>query len=293
MNTIGDEVRDFWDANPCQARLSCSEDRLRYFQEITDRRYGRREWHVPLVAKFSSFREKDVLEIGCGIGTDGFEFARNGATYTGIDLTPHSIELARERFRLFEMPGRFEVANAEVGLPFGDCSFDHVYSFGVIHHSPAPEKIIREIHRVLRKNGTFTVMLYNRRSINYYVEIMLLRKFLRWLLLPSFMPGLMASITGFDRWKLEGHRRALLEGKRIPKEEWISMNTDGPFCPLARVYSRDEAAELFKDFCNLKQEIWEFNVDHWSFVGRAIPETVARWIGRHWGWHRMIYGEKS
>jgi ubiquinone/menaquinone biosynthesis C-methylase UbiE len=292
VNATLDDVRKFWDTTPCQADLSRSDDRLRYFQEISDKRYGGREWHVPIVAQFPAFRGKDVLEIGCGIATDGLEFAKNGANYVGVDLTPHSIEMAKERFTLFGVPGRFEVANAEEGLPFPDSSFDHVYSFGVIHHSPKPEKIIREIHRVLRKHGSFTVMLYNRSSINYYVEIMFLRKLFRWCLLPSFMPKLIAGLTGFDRWKLEGHRQILAEKKRISKEEWISMNTDGPFCPLARVYDRQEAANLFKDFGNVRQEVWEFNVDHWSFVGRAIPKSVAQWMGRHWGWHRMIYGEK-
>lgn len=288
-----DEVRSFWNANPCQATLSQSEDRRRYFQDISDKRYGGREWHVPAVANFGAFRGKNVLEIGCGIATDGLEFARAGANYTGLDLTPQSIELARERFGLFGVPGRFEVANAEEGIPFPEGTFDHVYSFGVIHHSPAPERIAHEIHRVLKKGGTFTVMLYNRSSINYYVEIMFLRKLFRWCLLPRFMPGLIAAITGFDRWKLEGHR-AILKGKRkISKSEWISMNTDGPFCPLARVYNNSEAASLFSDFRDLKQEVWEFNVDHWSFVGRLMPRPLAKWIGRHWGWHRMIYGRKS
>jgi SAM-dependent methyltransferase len=292
MKASVDQVRNFWNANPCQALLSSLEDRRRYFQEISNTRYGRREWHVPTVAKFSSFLGKDVLEIGCGIATDGLEFARNGANYVGVDLTPHSIELAKERFDLFGVPGRFEVANAEDRLPLADNSMDHVYSFGVIHHSPVPEKIVREISRVLRKGGTFTVMLYNRNSINYYVEIMFLRRLLRWCLLPSFMPGLVSSITGFERWKLEGHRRLLRERGRISKEDWISMNTDGPMCPLARVYDREEAARLFRDFGKLRQEVWEFNIDHWPVIGRAIPKSLVQWLGRQWGWHRMIYGEK-
>jgi ubiquinone/menaquinone biosynthesis C-methylase UbiE len=293
MNIAVKDVRAFWNSIPCQSELSKSENRRQYFQEISDRRYGRREWHVPTVAKFDSFQGKDVLEIGCGIATDGLQFARNGANYTGVDLTPHSIELAKERFNLFGVSGRFEVADAEVKLPFPDCSFDHVYSFGVIHHSPSPEKIVREIHRVLRSGGTLTVMLYNKSSINYYIEIMFLRKLFRKLLLPSFMPRLIAGVAGFDRWKLEGHRKILVGKKRISKEAWLSMNTDGPFCPLARVYDWNDANRLFNDFSNLRQEIWEFNVDHWSFVGRAIPQSTIRWIGRRWGWHRMIYGQKS
>jgi ubiquinone/menaquinone biosynthesis C-methylase UbiE len=285
------DVRNYWDSNPCNADLSQQKDRRRYFEEISQKRFQRREWHVPIVARFDSFRGKDVLEIGCGIATDGLEFARNGANYVGVDLTPHSIELSKERFGLFEMPGRFEVANAEERLPFPDATFDHIYSFGVIHHSPTPERIVREIRRVLRPGGTLTVMLYNRRSINYYIEIMFLRKISRWLLLPKFMPGLLAGITGFDRWKLEGHREMLK--KKISKEQWISMNTDGPFCPLARVYNRKEAAALFKDFDRVRQEIWEFNVEHWSFIGKVIPDAVVKWIGRRWGWHRMIYGQKG
>lgn len=284
------DVKGFWNANPCQSELSKESERRRYFDEISQKRFSGREWHVPMVAKFDSFRGKDVLEIGCGVGTDGIEFAKNGANYIGVDLTPKSVELTRERFKVFGVPGRFEVANAEDGLPLPDVSVDHVYSFGVIHHSPAPERIVREIYRVLRIGGTFTVMLYNRSSINYYIEIMFLRRILRYLLRPTFMPRLLSSVTGFDCWKLEGHREALK--KKLTKEEWISMNTDGPFCPLARVYSRREAAALFSAFGNVKQEVWEFNVDHWSFVGRAIPDAAARWIGRCWGWHRIIYGVK-
>lgn len=291
MKTI-EEVRAYWDANPCQVGLSRSEERRVYFQEISNRRYAGRDRHVPIVANFHSFCGKDVLEIGCGLATDGFEFARNGARYTGVDLTPHAIGLARERFELARMPGRLEVANAEEELPFSDCSFDHVYSFGVIHHSPAPDKIVHEIHRVLRKGGTFTVMLYNRTSINYYVEILFLRRVLRRLLMPRFMPRLLASATGFERWKLEGHRRILREKKRISKEEWVSVNTDGPFCPLARVYSSAEAAKLFEKFGSVRQEVWEFNVEHWSVLRRIIPDFAEAWAGRHWGWHRMIYGEK-
>jgi len=286
------DVRRFWNANPCQSGLSQEAERRRYFEEISRKRFQGREWHVPMVAKFDSFRGKGVLEIGCGVGTDGIEFARNGANYVGVDLTPNAVELTRERFKVFGVPGQFEVANAEDGLPLPDASVDHVYSFGVIHHSPTPEKIISEIYRVLRKGGTFTVMLYNRSSVNYYIEIMFLRRLFKWCLFPKFMPRLVAAATGFDRWKLEGHRDRLLKTKKLTKEEWISLNTDGPFCPLARVYDHDEAAALFGPFENVRQEVWEFNVDHWSFIGKAMPDYVVKWLGRRWGWHRMIYGNK-
>ena len=291
MKDSVETVRAFWNANPCQSNLSTSADRRRYFEEISQKRYQGRDWHVPTTAKFDAYRGKQVLEIGCSIATDGLEFAKAGAKYTGVDLTPRAIELARERFDLFGVPGRFEVGNAEAGLPFPDASFDHVYSFGVIHHSPSPELIVKEVFRVLKKGGTATVMLYNRTSINYYIEIMFLRRLFRWILAPPFMPGLVASVTGFDRWKLDGHRQTLK--RKLTKAEWISMNTDGPHCPLAKVYSSREAAELFAPFARVTQEVWEFNVDHWPFVRKLIPASVTKWLGRRWGWHRMIYVVKG
>src|SRR6266481_7746186 len=93
-------------------------------------------------------------------------------TFELFGMLIHANRISPARMRgfdifMFGLPGRFETANAEEKLPFADNTFDHVYSFGVIHHSPAPERIASEIHRVLKKGGTFTVMLYNRSSINY------------------------------------------------------------------------------------------------------------------------------
>lgn len=286
------DVKDYWNLNPCQSHLSHETDRREYFEEISRRRFCGREWHVPIVAQFGAFEGKDVLEIGCGIGTDGMEFAKRGARYVGIDLAPSAIKLARERFALFNVEGRFEVANAEERIPFGDEAFDHIYSFGVIHHSPKTQAIVDEMYRVLRPGGTFTVMVYNRSSINYRIEIMLLRRAFRLLLYPKNMPRLLSKVTGFAEWKLVDHQRRLRAGRRMSREEWVSMNTDGPHCPLAKVYNRREAAEIFWRFRHVRQEVWEFNSDHWPFIRRLIPLSVERAIGRVWGWHRMVYGRK-
>jgi ubiquinone/menaquinone biosynthesis C-methylase UbiE len=286
------DVKAFWNENPCNSRLSTKNDRKQYFEEITYKRYNGRDWHVPTVAKFEHFRGKDVLEIGCSIATDGLEFAKQGARYVGVDLTPEAIEMAKERFELFNLKGHFHRANAEDRLPFPDNSFDHIYSFGVIHHSPNTEAIVDEMYRVLRPGGTLTVMLYNRASINYRIEILVLRRIGRWFLYPEFMPKLLASTFGFDEWKLRGHRETLFRRKRLSKAEWISMNTDGPHCPLAKVYGRNEASKLFSRFSDVRQEIWEFNSDHWSLLGKLLPRKIERGIGRIWGWHRMVYAVK-
>jgi ubiquinone/menaquinone biosynthesis C-methylase UbiE len=286
-----EDVRTFWNANPCGSTLSEKADRKAYFDEHERLRYTL-EPHIPKVAQFTAYRDRDVLEIGCGIGCDGLQFARNGARYVGVDLTPAAAAMTRERFDVYGVPGEFHVTNAE-SLPFDDARFDHVYSFGVIHHSPHTETIVDEIRRVLRPGGTATLMVYNRTSINYYVEIMCLRKLFRLMLRPAFMPRVTAAVLGFSREKLKRHRALMLERPHMPNEQWISMNTDGPDCPLAKVYSAAEARALFARFAEVRTEVRHFDRGHWSFLGKLMPDVLVRWIGRRWGWHRMVYARKS
>jgi len=284
------DVRAFWNAHPCNSRYSTQPDRHAYFDELEQRRY-RVEWHIPIVAQFDQFRDRDVLEIGCGMGADGLQFARHGAHYTGIDLTPAAVEISQERFALYGVPGRFQVANAEE-MPFPDASFDHIYSFGVIHVSPNTEAIVRHMYRVLRPGGTFCVMVYNQTSINYYLEILFLRKLFRPLLYPSFMPALLARLLGLDEYTLQGHRERLLSKPKMTPQEWLNINTDGPYCPYSKVYTREGVLELFKNFADVRTDVWYFEPSHWSFLGNMLPAGVVRFLGRHWGWHRMVYGRK-
>lgn len=171
------DVKEFWTEYPCNADLSGRQDQQAYFQETEENRY-KKEPHIPGIAQFDSFQDLRVLEIGCGIGVEASQFARHGAKYTGVDLSESSIKMSRARLSLMELKGDFVCINAE-SLPFENGSFDHVFSFGVIHHSPHPDKIVNEIYRLLKPGGTATIMVYNRSSINYYIEIMFLRKIFR------------------------------------------------------------------------------------------------------------------
>jgi ubiquinone/menaquinone biosynthesis C-methylase UbiE len=283
-------VQAFWDANPCGSRLSNHSERRGYFAEIEAKRYSH-ESHIPRIARFEEFEGKCVLEIGTGIGTDGLQFQTNGAQYIGIDLTLAGQKLAKEQFGLARCQSNLMVGNAEI-LPLPDNCFDHIYSFGVIHHSPSTEAIVDEMFRVLKPGGTFCVMVYNRSSINYYIEIMFLRKFFRQILYPRFMPRLLSKLLRLDFNKLETHREMLLSKRNVTKQEWISMNTDGPDCPLAKVYNRREALELFGRFSDVQTEVWFFDRSHWPFIGRVLPNSMTNWLGRHWGWHRIICGLK-
>ena len=98
---LKERVRAFWQAHPCGVKFSDAEMGTReFFERVEAHRYSK-EWHIPGAANFSSAKGLRVLEIGCGMGTDGAQFAKAGADYTGVDLTEAAIELSRKRFELF------------------------------------------------------------------------------------------------------------------------------------------------------------------------------------------------
>src|SRR5215470_942401 len=98
VDGLKSQVRDFWQANPCGAKFAREDIGTREFFQTIERHRYQTEWHIPEVVRFERWRDRDVLEAGCGLATDAAMFARAGARFTGIDLTERSIELARQRF---------------------------------------------------------------------------------------------------------------------------------------------------------------------------------------------------
>jgi SAM-dependent methyltransferase len=156
------QVHDYWNRQPCGTRDIPTEERRRFFQELERERY---DWepYIPAFANFSRGRGKRLLEVGVGAGTDFVNWVRNGAIATGVDLTEAGIALAKERIQLEGLSAQLQVADAE-HLPFDDGTFDIVYSYGVLHHSPNTPKAIGEVLRVLRPGGTALIMVYHSPS---------------------------------------------------------------------------------------------------------------------------------
>jgi ubiquinone/menaquinone biosynthesis C-methylase UbiE len=156
-------VRTFWERTPCGSwDATAPEGTREYFDQIERRRYELE----PFIHRFARFGERSgqrVLEIGVGLGTDHVQFARAGAELTGVDLTEKGVELVDRRLRLEGLESDLRVADAE-RLPFEDASFDFVYSWGVLHHTPDTPRAIREAIRVLRPGGRLCVMVYSRHA---------------------------------------------------------------------------------------------------------------------------------
>jgi ubiquinone/menaquinone biosynthesis C-methylase UbiE len=290
---LKERVRAFWQANPCGVKFADAEPGTRRFYELVEVHRYATEWHIPSAAGFAAARGLNVLEIGCGLGTDGAQFAKAGASYTGIDLTEAAVELARKRFEIFDLPGEFGTADAE-NLDFPDESFDLVYSHGVLHHTPDTVKAIREIHRVLRPGGRAVVMLYHRNSYNYRVNISLLRRAGAQLLKWDGGVSLVHKLTGEPLDKLQEHARLLRTQKQsyLSDEEFLSQNTDGAGNPLARVYSRREAGKLFRDFSEVTFKTYFLNKRWLPLVGKLLPRSLESQLASRWGWHLWIYATK-
>ncbi len=154
-----------------------------------------------------------VLELGVGAATDFVNFARNGAKLSGIDLTPAGVDHARQRLALEGLEADVRVASGE-DLPFPDESFDLVYSWGVIHHAARPERVVREVRRVLAPGAQARVMLYGLHS---------------WIAYKQWLTGLVAGI------KHGAPERSL--------RDVLAMNTESPG---TQAYTRREIEIMFR-----------------------------------------------
>lgn len=205
-------VKDFWNNASCGEDLYMKGDTEKEkFQSQLQERY-RLEPFIFDFADFESAKNKKVLEIGVGLGADHQMFAEHGALLEGCDLTPRAIEYTKNRFELFGLQSELKTADAE-NLSYEDNSFDIVYSYGVIHHSPSTAKAAKEVFRVLKKGGKAKIMIYNKYAM-----------------------------VGYMLWI----RYALLKGKPWLSLEYIYANYLES--PGTKAYTATEAKKMFEEF---------------------------------------------
>jgi ubiquinone/menaquinone biosynthesis C-methylase UbiE len=209
-----------WNLDPCGAVDGLEPNTTGYWTKVDDERYASYASWMPDVFGFSRYPGKRVLEIGFGQGTDLMQFARGGSKVFGVDLTPRHVELTSLRFRAFDMKARLMFGDAEQ-LPFENESFDVVYSFGVLHHTPAMQKALDEVHRVLRPGGTAIISVYHKYSV-----------VMAWKIL---VEGLLKRELFRDSWR---QFMSKIEYRADP----------GSATPLVRVYSRGDLRRMFSRF---------------------------------------------
>jgi len=262
-------VKKYWDDRPCNIRHSTKEIGTKeYFDEVEQRKYFV-EPHIPEFAEFERWRGKKVLEIGCGLGTDTINFARHGAQVTAVDLSENSLSLARKRAEVFGLEDRirFVQADAEHLSDYVPAEpYDLIYSFGVIHHTPHPDRVIEQLRRYIKPDTTVKIMLYYRWS-----------------------------------WKVLWILCSYGKGKIWELDRLIAENSEAQTgCPVTYVYSRGEGRR-FLEPAGLRvtdasvRHIFPYRIrDYvkyryvkvWYF--RWMPEWAFHSLERLAGWHLCL-----
>ena len=163
-------VEAYWSRNVPGIDMSGAPVGSEEFYIEVDRHRYRYENYIPPLIHSLAQPGKRVLEVGCGLGTDSREFARQGTQIVSTDLSFDNVARTRRGFETLGLQGRFVTADAE-HLPFAAGSFDAVYSFGVLHHTPDTQGAIRELHRVLKREKEGLVMLYHK-GLAYYLILL-------------------------------------------------------------------------------------------------------------------------
>jgi len=162
-SALTESIREYWNAHLHDLQIvSHPIGSPEFFQELERYRYDKLRY-LPDFARFEQYESKRVLEVGCGVGIDLARFARAGADAVGIDLATAPIELAKANLRLKGLSGTVRVMDAE-DMSFEDGSFDVVYAHGVLPYTANQDRLVAEVHRVLRPGGEALLMTYNRRS---------------------------------------------------------------------------------------------------------------------------------
>jgi 2-polyprenyl-3-methyl-5-hydroxy-6-metoxy-1,4-benzoquinol methylase len=260
-----DAVRSYWDRRPCNIRHSPKPVGSReYFDEVEARKYFV-EPHIPGFAQFERWKGKKVLEVGCGIGTDSTNFARAGADLTAVDLSEKSLAVCRQRLDLYGLQGRLYQANAEeLSQVVPVENYDLIYSFGVIHHTPHPERVFDELRKYCGPRTELRIMLYSK-----------------W----SWKTAWIVATYG---------RGAIWDAERL-----IARYSEAETgCPVTYTYSFDEVRRLMKGY-----DVVELSKDHifpyvipkyvkyeYEFVPyfRWMPRPMFRALEKRLGWHTMI-----
>jgi ubiquinone/menaquinone biosynthesis C-methylase UbiE len=263
--SVIDQVRAYWNRRPCNVRHSTSPvGSKEYFDEVEARKYFV-EPHIPKFAEFERWRGKKVLEIGCGIGTDSINFARAGADLTVVDLSEESLDLCRTRFEVYGQTANFYLGDAEHLSEFVPVEkYDLIYSFGVIHHTPHPQRVFDELRAYCKPDTELRVMLYSKWSWK-----------VMWIILVDGKGAI---------WRAD---------ELLPKYSEAETGS-----PVTFVYSARGVRDVMRDYDVTriwKDHIFPYQIGkyvkyeyQWVWYFRWLPTPWFSWLERRLGWHTLI-----
>lgn len=261
-------VQAFWNEESCGERYGTGEG-VEFYEAHARARYELEPWIKPF-ARFDEGRGQRVLEVGVGMGADYLEWLKAGANAYGIDFTPRGVAHTQRRCQVNGYESQVTVGDAE-NLPFPDNSFDIVYSWGVVHHSPDTPRCFAEIARVLRPGGRARVAIYHLRSWGV---------------------GLIWARNGLLRGKLQGPRRIVADNLESPGTKLYTVNEAReklctPFSRIVNIRTQLGLGDLLT-----MQPSAKYADPLSQLVIKLYPRPLIRLLGHRFGGYLLIECEK-
>jgi ubiquinone/menaquinone biosynthesis C-methylase UbiE len=155
-------------------------------------------------------------------------------------------------------------------LPFPGASFDLVYSFGVLHHTPGTEAAVAEVRRVLRPGGRAIIGLYHRNSWFFWCHQILIRG----IVLGGLLTKGLHEMLGEIEYRADPHSAA----------------------PLVKVYTRRQVKALMQAFSSYRIQTCHVEAAHFPGLRRILAKVTRRhWLERYLalgGWFLIVTATK-
>lgn len=241
-----------------------------FFEKVLHARFTDEHAFLPEFVEYQIWKHKRVLEIGCGAGYDAYMFCKKGAEYTGIDIAPENIERTKKHLAFYNMHPTIKEMDAEY-LEYVH-EFDCVYSFGVLHHIPAIEKVLQNIHKALVDDGMLIFTVYNKHSLFYWLSLWLWDYII---------------CAGFLRYSFQ---------ERLAKIEYTKSSE----LPYVKVYTKKELKKLLEGngFIITHMSVKKLTkedlppIQFLSKLYKYIPISWLEFLGQYWGWYLCVKAKK-